>query len=193
MGTIQFFNIAEYANKGYQTFVESGTGKGLGVAHVREYFETVVSVEYMESLHKEAFFKFRNFLRVFIFLGVSWEIFETILPYISGKCVFWLDAHLPGVDYQLAEDDEANPNIRMPLVKELETIKRLRSGQDVILIDDLRFYIKDDFENGNLPDRFITNGYNHILSMFKETHQIKKHLNDDGYLEMIPLDFNQTR
>ena len=78
------------------------------------------------------------------------------------------------------------PDIRMPLIKELEVIKGLRDGKDIILIDDLRLYTKDNFESGNLPDELMSDGYDYMVKMFEKTHVIKKYVNDEGYLEMIP-------
>jgi len=184
MGNLRHFDLSKY---GADSFIETGTGKGLGVEYATSFgFKKVFSIEYVDSLYQEALNRFTE-NNVIILKGVSWEVLEFVFSFKLGKCVFWLDAHLPGVDYGLADvSDEKNLDIRMPLIKELETIKKLCNGEYVILIDDLRFYTKDNFISGNLPDEFMVKGYEDILNMFKETHDYKIHLEDDGYLEITP-------
>lgn len=187
MGTLQFFDLNKY--KDFGVFIETGTGKGESLKHARNFkFKSIFSIECVDVLFFEARAQLRNTNAVLLF-GVSWKILRKLLPVLKyDKCVFWLDAHLPGVDYGLAEYfDEKDPDIRMPLIKELETIKELRpEGKDVILIDDISFYNKDKFESGCLPDHLINEGYDHIISLFENTHSIVKHLDDEGYLEMVP-------
>lgn len=150
-------------------------------------FHRMISIECVDTLYQKALERFKDAWNVVTMKGISWQVLEILLPHFPGKCIFWLDAHLPGADYGIHTwDNEKNLDIRMPLIKELEVIKELRNGEDIILIDDLRFYKKDDFQNGNLEDKFMVDGYDKIISMFQETHTIIKHLNDDGYLELIP-------
>jgi hypothetical protein len=40
---------------------------------------------------------------------------------------------------------------KLPLERELQVINKHRSKQDVILIDDLRIFEHNDFEEGNFP------------------------------------------
>jgi hypothetical protein len=188
MGILNFFDLRKYSAD-FDIFIETGTGKGLGVEYALKFnFKAIYSIEYVVSLYEEARKKFEKMQNVSILKGNSWEVFKLILPVLkTSKCVFWLDAHLPGVDYGLAElFDEKDPDVKAPLVKELETIKSMRKDQDIILIDDLRFYKKDEFENGNLEDKHMFNGYDRIVNMFSKSHYINEYLEDDGYLEMIP-------
>ena len=184
MGNLRHFVLSKY---GANSFIETGTGKGLGVDYAASFgFKAIFSIEYVDSLYQEVLNRFIED-NVTILKGISWEALESVFSFKLGKCVFWLDAHLPGVDYNLANvSDEKNLDIRMPLVKELETIKRLCNEEYVILIDDIRFYTKDNFNNGNLSDELMVKGYEDILNMFKETHDYKLHLEDDGYLEITP-------
>ena len=189
MGRLNFFDLHKYGAD-FDVFIEAGTGKGLGVEYASKFnFKMLYSIEYVASLYEEAKKQFENVQNITILKGNSWEVFKLIFPVLkASKCVFWLDAHIPGVDYGLADffDEKDNPDVMAPLVKELETIKSMRKDQDIILIDDLRFYKKDEFENGNLEDCHMFEGYDRIIALFDKSHHIKKHLDDDGYLEMRP-------
>jgi hypothetical protein len=189
MGNLNFFDLNKY--KKQNIFIETGTGKGLALDYASQFhFRELFSIQYNQVLFDEAKLKYSDKKDITIIKGPSHLLLRQLLSllWLDEVAVFWLDAHLPGTDYGLAGPfDEKDPAIRMPLLKELEVIKKYRTGmQDVILIDDLRFYLKDDFQNGNLPDEFICEGYPEILDMFCKTHVIRKHLNHDGYLEITP-------
>jgi hypothetical protein len=89
--------------------------------------------------------------------------------------------------------DERNPDLRLPLERELELIARLRRPcRDVILVDDLRIYEDGPFEMGNLPEiaqtlppelrnlDFIARG------PWTATHELQRLHQHTGYLVLTP-------
>ncbi len=86
---------------------------------------------------------------------------------------------------------ESDADVRLPLEQELTLIKQLRPGKrDVILIDDLRIYEKDNFEEGNLSDLGLEKlgkfDSRFLYSTFEETHQAHRILKNTGYLMLLP-------
>ncbi len=68
----------------------------------------------------------------------------TILEKETGSILFWLDAHFPGADFQLAEYDAEIPElVRLPVTRELHSIlcrppASCKKSASVIIIDDLQ-------------------------------------------------------
>ena len=91
----------------------------------------------------------------------SISFFKEILPTLTEKTFFWLDAHFPAY-YGLPE----NETTKFPLIEELKLIKSLKHNyqHDVIMCDDIRILLPDG------------NPYHlgHIWDMFKVNHTIKE-------------------
>jgi hypothetical protein len=133
--------------------------------------------------------------RVKILLGNTLDVLSDLLPKINQNICFWLDAHFPGADNPSPlygqHDAEQNDDIRLPLEKELDLIKNLRSKyKDIILIDDIKLYRN----NGELANwasnikprqKFSSNEfYKEILS---KTHHFNYSDHDTGYGILTPL------
>ena len=112
------------------TFVESGTYKGDMVKAVKKTFEKIYSIELDEQLYKRAERMFRRYKHITIIRGDSSEI----LPKTAD--IFWLDAHYSG--RMTAKS--------FPIMRELKRINNF----SVILIDDARKYMKNEY--GNIED-----------------------------------------
>ena len=140
--------------------------------------------------------RFASDPRVRILNEASESALARVLPTIGRDrpILFWLDAHFPGADFGLAGyGDERNPDLRLPLERELDLIARLRRPcRDVILVDDLRIYEDGPFEMGNVPefaqtlppDRrnidFIARG------PLTATHEVQKLYQHTGYALILP-------
>jgi hypothetical protein len=194
MGELFFFPLGDLIKTfGADTFFETGTGYGFGVQHSRMFtFKRILSVEIVAAEVERLRLAFRVDPRVELFCGNSTDIMKQTLPQIAGNIIFWLDAHYPNCyDQQVQFDAEKDLDVRLPLEKELSLIKQLRPGnRDVILIDDLRIYEKDNFEAGNLSD-FGHDQYGKfdsgfLYSTFKETHDAHRFLNQTGFLALTP-------
>lgn len=158
MGNLNRHNISELIKKHkIKHFIETGTGGGIGLTHALDFeFDTLSTIEIVPEIFKQALHQFRSHKRMLsFFCGTSEEyLSKAIKPIpLDEPILFWLDAHYPGADYQLAEyDDPTYEKIRTPLNKELEIIFSLRpNSMDVIIADDLRIYLNGNYEAGSLP------------------------------------------
>lgn len=199
MGSLSNFNLQFYINRyKLNVFVESGTGGGDSVIFSQMFnFEKIYSFEYIDEIAQLARQR-TNDLRTKIITSDSITGLKNILKELNNdRILFWLDAHYPGLDH--TENQillNVSNDIKLPLEKELETIKKLRpENNDVILIDDLRIYINWLFEKGNLPDgehrgdqplgKPLGN-IDFIYDIFDETHYIRINPKHTGYLILTP-------
>lgn len=191
MGQLSFFKLQELKNK-YNTpiFIETGIGNGDGVIEAQKVdFERIISVEIMPQQCVKMREKFKDDKRVEIIEGATLEILPKLLLIIDKPICFWLDAHFKGADIGYGKhDDMIDEDIRLPLEKELNIIKNLRTGKDVVLFDDLLVY-KDQgrhhYRQDVRPRRPFSSDrfYQEILS---ETHQCYTFDSDTGYAILTP-------
>lgn len=198
MGTLRFFNLQPLMETyGCRTLFETGTGTGDSLQFASYYaFDEIWSVEIHADIAAIARERFASDPRVRILNEASESALARVLPTIGRDrpILFWLDAHFPGADFGLAGyGDERNPDLRLPLERELDLIARLRRPcRDVILVDDLRIYEDGPFEMGNVPefaqtlppDRrnidFIACG------PLTATHEVQKLYQHTGYALILP-------
>ena len=193
MGQLNKFDIQHYIDKyNISTFVETGSVCGSGIEHAKKFnFKEIFSTEIIESHAIKLANHFSSDNRIKILTGNSFSVLETILPSIKTNILFWLDAHYPGADIGYANfESEKDLDVRLPLEKEIETIHRLRSNyQDVILCDDLRIYEHGPYESQNMDEAghgsIKRYGLN-FLEKLKPKYNIIKHYQCEGYLEIIP-------
>ena len=174
-------------------FVETGTGKGDGLAYVQEFcFERYYSVELMKVLYEFSRERFKQNPSITLLNMKSEdgivEICSKLKP--EDRVLFWMDAHFPGADFNLAQyDSEPNPDIRIPMERELRKLVTVRDvSRDVIICDDLFLYEDGPFEVGNWPlrERCGGNGVEFLHDIFSRTHLIIKTYSGTGYIMMIP-------
>ena len=83
-----------------------------------------------------------------------------------------------------------NKDIKLPLRKEIELIKKLRPGfNDVILIDDLRIYETGPYKSGNMPDNILApsvRNVDFVTEAFAKSHNIQRSFLEEGYLLVLP-------
>jgi autotransporter strand-loop-strand O-heptosyltransferase len=186
MGNLRFFDLSKYKA---DIFVETGTGMGIGLLEALKYgFDAYYSCEIEHPLYRMSVNRFSS-LPVNLFNMDSLHFLAEILPIIpkEKRIVFWLDAHFPGADYLNQERSGDNNEINLPLVHEIALIHKYRQGcKDTILIDDLRLlkpYEKEKLEEMGL---FLKYPGLDFLDCFKETHFIREHCVDEGYVEITP-------
>lgn len=126
--------VLQYSHR-YQIniFLETGTFIGEMVKAVSDHFEKIISIELSKELSERATKKFAGARHVQIINGDSAKILDHVLPYVTGKKLFWLDAHYSG-------GFSAKGTTLTPIQHELCTIFKYSSGKDVILIDDARLF-----------------------------------------------------
>jgi len=202
MGDLRIHELQDFKyNFNLDTFIETGTFHGDGVAHALNYFDTIHSIEIDKELAQDAIERFKDNPGVHIHLGTSVEVLELLLPNIDGNILFWLDAHFPGADaHKVRYDNEPDMDIRAPLSRELELISQLRPNKkDVMIIDDLWMYEDGPFAWGsfdshakkcNLDINLETIMKGATLDSFyaahEDTHNFTKRYEHQGYLIVTP-------
>lgn len=200
MGDVFVFPLASMIRTfGADTFFETGTGFGLGVQVARTLpFKSIISVEILPDVVERLRPAFATDGRVQLLLGRSIDIMPQVLPKIPGNIIFWLDAHFPGAHQGVKNfDAEKDIDTRLPLERELSLIRQLRPGKrDVILIDDLRIYERDNFGWGNMDQIGLGNvqqlDSKFLYTIFQDTHDARRYLNHSGYLSLIPKSQSST-
>lgn len=198
MGTIRAFSLSEYISKyDLKNFIETGTYYGDGVAYAAQFpFKQIISFEIEPTLFEHCEKRFKDDERIEIILGDSSTKLGEILASnkLNDNCLFFLDAHFPGADANLAEyNAEKKDNTRLPLKDELIAISK-RKNNDVIIIDDLRL-----FENcaniKSVDQHFKDIGKGHIsaqelvhfdlfsiIAVFLPEYRLSRVYRDEGYL-----------
>lgn len=169
------------------TFIETGTFIGSGVGCARYFdFKEIYSIEISPKLAADAAQMFAIDLRVKIIEGHSPTALEELLPKLQDKKIlFWLDSHFPDKYDDTVEIDSLEKII--PLKKELDLIKKYRTGNDVIIIDDARVYETGNYEYGNYTEReLIGSPSMEFIFDFEQTHEILKSDKHEGYFILLP-------
>jgi hypothetical protein len=177
MGDLAIHNLEEYK---CDAFVETGTGRGAGIAHaLRFQFREYHTIEANETLYMQMMGQVRDD-RLSFWYGRSYEILRDILP-LKGRVLFWLDAHFPsGADFQLGQYSFGEDDL--PLKKELEAIKLLQPEYSII-IDDLNLLEPGEYElpGAPLPEGYVFPGTDWVAEMLP-TNQMFKINRHQGFL-----------
>jgi hypothetical protein len=97
------------------------------------------------------------------------------------KVLFFLDAHFPGADFKGSKYNVFAVDA-IPLKEELLLIKKYRPNcQDVIICDDARIYVIDDYQNGNVEWLQVPGGMSFVYEIFPD-RKINLDLSDEGYI-----------
>jgi hypothetical protein len=202
MGSIRTFDLKNIAQaKNITTFIETGTLYGDGVDYALECgFEKIISIEINETLYQQAKNKYATNPRVQILLGNSPDVLKEILPTIKEPVLFWLDAHFPGCDANLASyKSEINLSKKIPLEAELSLISK-RGNDDVIIADDLWIYEDWGSSWGTFNEHCKKCGHDItreelvgdkkmidvFVEMLSQTHKFERVLKDQGFLVFKP-------
>ena len=202
MGCIQAFDVSQIIEKtGVKIFVETGTLHGDGVIHAQQFpFDEIHSIEIISPLAEAARLKFKDDKRVKIHQGHSGDVLKDIVPVFEHGALFWLDAHFPGADSKHSTaGGESDRDRRVPLEDKIETIaKRVKTHNDVLVIDDLWLYEDGPFETGSFNDwmKIHHNGETReelcgsdasfIDNAFESTHTINRFYKQQGYIVCTP-------
>jgi len=118
-------------------FVETGTYLGDMIAAMLRWFDRLYSVELSAVLYEKAVTRFTRHKKVRILHGDSAVEIVRILSELSGRTLFWLDAHWSG-------GNTARGNIDTPIFAELDQIFGAAREEPVILVDDARCFVGTD-------------------------------------------------
>jgi hypothetical protein len=120
-------------------FLETGSWMGDGIQMALDCkTKKVISIEIMQPYYTNCSERFEAEIKngnVELHLGHSADVLQKILPSITDKITFWLDAHL---DLSHIHPDI---NTHSPLMHELDIIQNFSTRNDnTIMIDDIRIF-----------------------------------------------------
>lgn len=163
-------NLQENYNK-YTCLVETGTGNGDTTLTIEPYFNRVYTIEVSEYYYQKTKDKY-NGNKIDFILGDSSVVFETLLPTIQDKTIFFLDGHWSGGNTGRAAKD-------CPLVEEITNIYKLFTPEAIIIIDDFRLFGLDK-SSGKLGEDWSQINKESLLSILGNRIQKVYHL-DSSY------------
>jgi len=121
------FDLKQFLNP---VFVETGTHRGGGIKlALKAGFSKIYTIEIEKDklpYIQKNYGKHLASERVVMIIGDSAEQLPLLLEKLTGKCTFWLAAHLGGGG--------------LPLTRELQAILKHTRNDHVIMIDDLRCF-----------------------------------------------------
>jgi hypothetical protein len=136
-----FLNLLQEDYTNYNCFIETGTLSGDTIFSLEPYFNKLYTIEFSEKYYITTKNKYSGNKINFI-LGDSSIVFETLLPIISDKCIFFLDGHWTGGDTGRSDKD-------CPLYEEITHINNLFTNDAIIIIDDFRLFGLEDWRDIN--------------------------------------------
>lgn len=180
MGFLHTYNLKDFIDKYNLTmYYESGVGTGTGFKYAKtfnfkKFFGSEIAQGRLEPLIEE----FKNDSTVDLYWGNSIYHLQLVLNENPNEnFLFWLDGHYPAENYNNGTIEEL-----LPLKKELEIIFN-HSGNNVVIIDDLRIYEDADYEGGRLPEWAVGDktGFN-----IPDRYNQERSLQHEGYLILTP-------
>lgn len=127
-----FLNLLQDDYTKYNCFIETGTLNGGTIFSLEPFFNKLYTIEFSEKYYISTKNKYSGNKINFI-LGNSAVVFETLLPNITDKCIFFLDGHWSGGDTGHSDKD-------CPLYQEITYINNLFTNEAIIIIDDCRLF-----------------------------------------------------
>ena len=116
----------------YKCFIETGTLNGGTIFAMEPYFNKLYTIEFSEKYYNNTKNRYSGSKIKFI-LGDSSIVFESLLPNITDKCIFFLDGHW-------SSGDTGHSNKDCPLYEEITHINNLFTNEAIIIIDDFRLF-----------------------------------------------------
>ena len=129
---ILFLNLLQDDYTKYNCFIETGTLNGGTIFSLEPYFNKLYTIEFSEKYYNNTKNKYSGSKINFI-LGDSSIVFESLLPNITDKCIFFLDGHWSG-------GNTGRSNKDCPLDEEITHINNLFTNEAIIIIDDFRLF-----------------------------------------------------
>jgi hypothetical protein len=126
------FCVNKYPNRNFEIFVETGTWKGETIFGVERFFNKLYTIEIKKELYETAKEIYAGNKITFINGDSSFEIAK-LSKKLEGDTIFFLDGHWSKMDTGMGEKE-------IPLIEELEGIKKYFKHAAIIIIDDVRLF-----------------------------------------------------
>ena len=165
-----FLNTLQCDYKSYSQFIETGTYMGDTILEVEPLFNKLYTIEVSEKYHNLTKNKY-NGNKINFILGDSSTVFETLLPTLPDKAIFFLDGHWSGGDTGCSAK-------HCPLNEEITHIQNLFEHEGVIIIDDFRLFGLDK-SSGKLNEDWSEINKNELLSILKSRINKVYHLDSE--------------
>lgn len=143
-------------------FIETGCYVGDGIQLALEAgFKNIISIEIDNYYYNISNLRFSKNKNINIIKGDSEEILFDVIKEIKEPITFWLDGHWFGEGTSYSNSGKTSP-----LLEELDQIKKHEIKNHIILIDDMRCWVKEnkkiDFGKEDIINKIleINNNYN---------------------------------
>jgi hypothetical protein len=170
---IDFLNLLNDNYKDYPNFVETGTYLGNTIFAMEHLFNKLYTIELSKKYYTLTKSKY-NGNKIDFILGDSSDVFQSLLPKISEKTIFFLDGHW-------SSGDTAKGTKDCPLIEEIKLINSLFKNDAIIIIDDYRLFGKGPTQGMNEDWTYINKDIliNILSNRIKEVYfldsEISKH------------------
>jgi hypothetical protein len=124
----------KYKSISFDTFIETGTHYGSTIFSLYPFFKELHTIELSENFYnicKQRSID-QNIKNIVFHLGSSDILIRNLCENIKKPLIFFLDSHW-------SKDNTAKGDVEVPLLNELESIKK-RNENDILIIDDLRLF-----------------------------------------------------
>jgi hypothetical protein len=165
-----FLNLLQDDYTKYKCFIETGTLNGGTIFSLEPYFNKLYTIEFSEKYYINTKNKYSGDKINFI-LGDSSTVFESLLPNITDKCIFFLDGHWSGGDTGHSDKD-------CPLNEEITHINNLFTNDAIIIIDDFRLFGLDK-SSGKLQEDWSKINKEYLLNILKPRINKVYHLDSE--------------
>jgi hypothetical protein len=167
---LSFLNLLQDDYTKYNCFIETGTLNGDTIFSLEPYFSKLYTIEFSEKYYINTKNKYNGNKITFI-LDDSSVVFETLLPNITDKCIFFLDGHWSGYD-------TGHSNKDCPLEEEITHINNLFQNDAIIIIDDFRLFGLDK-SSGKLGEDWSEINKEKLLNILKARINKVYHLDSE--------------
>lgn len=144
--------VREYGERfGLKTLVETGTYYGEMVAAMKNHFDRICSIEFVQALAERATRKFAHYEHVRIFCGDSRVVMPEVLALLTGPALFWLDAGYYGWVGIRTNEQRLSAELEMilshpyPHIVLLDDARGLTGRDGIPSVDDVKHYLETKF------------------------------------------------
>jgi hypothetical protein len=166
-----FLNNLQDDYKNYPCFIETGTYNGSTTFALEPHFDKLHTIEFSEKYYNNTKSKYCGNKINFI-LGDSSVVFESLLPTITDKCIFFLDGHWSSADTGRSTKD-------CPLNEEIKHINDLFQNEAILIIDDYRLFGLDQ-SSGLIGEDWSDINKENLLYILKDRIEKVYHLDSES-------------